>query len=110
MQRGMIFSYILYFRIYKITSFIYLLFKSFENCRFIFLECPKFVGSSSSWDIKNIEETETILNDSIENIITKDNNIIPQEIAEKIVDNILLKKDHFKVNTKCYLILSKSIN
>ena len=33
----------------------------------------------------------------MENIRTIDNNIIPQEIAEKIVDNILLRKDHFKV-------------
>ena len=63
----------------------------------MFLECPKFVGSSYSWEITNVDETTTILNDSMENIRTIDNNIIPQEIAEKIVDNILLRKDHFKV-------------
>ena len=66
-------------------------------CRFIFLECPKFVGSAYAWEVENVDETERIVNDSMGNIISKDNNIIPQEIAEKIVDNILLRNDHFKV-------------
>ena len=39
----------------------------------------------------------------MENIRTIDNNIIPQEIAEKIVDNILLRRDHFKVMSSKYL-------
>ena len=46
----------------------------------------------------------------MENIRTIDNNVIPQEIAEKIVDNILLRKDHFKVMSSIYLSFYKLIN
>ena len=42
-------------------------------------------------------ETLDILKDSKENIINRDNNVIPKEITEKIIDTILMRKDDFKV-------------
>ena len=35
--------------------------------------------------------------DEKEKIINRDNNIIPKEITERIIDTILLRKDDFKV-------------
>ena len=61
------------------------------------MECPKFVGSSYAWHIDDEEETMNILHGSKEDIINRDNNIIPKEITEKIIDTILLRKDDFKV-------------
>ena len=42
-------------------------------------------------------ETMDILKDTKENIVNRDNNIIPKEITERIIDTILLRKDDFKV-------------
>ena len=36
--------------------------------------------------------------DEKEKIINRDNNIIPKEITERIIDTILLRKDDFKVS------------
>ena len=72
--------------------------------RFIYLECPKFVGSAYAWHMEDKNETFDILKDSKENIINRDNNVIPKEITEKIIDTILMRKDDFKVCEK-YLIL-----
>ena len=38
--------------------------------------------------------------DEKEKIINRDNNIIPKEITERIIDTILLRKDDFKVSWK----------
>ena len=61
------------------------------------MECPKFVGSSYAWHINDDDETMDILQGSKEDIVNRDNNIIPKEITEKIIDTILLRKDDFKV-------------
>ena len=47
--------------------------------------------------MKDDDETMDILNASKEDIVNRDNNIIPKEITEKIIDTILLRKDDFKV-------------
>ena len=66
------------------------------------MECPKFVGSSYAWHIKDHDETMDILNSSKEDIVNRDNNIIPKEITEKIIDTILLRKEDFKVFISLY--------
>ena len=65
--------------------------------RFIYLECPKFVGSSYAWHIDDDNEATDALKGSREDIVNRDNNIIPKEITEKIIDSILVRKDDFKV-------------
>ena len=49
-------------------------------------------------------ETFDILKDSKENIINRDNNVIPKEITEKIIDTILMRKDDFKVCEKSFSV------
>ena len=61
------------------------------------MECPKFVGSSYAWHIDDNDEATDALKGSREDIVNRDNNIIPKEITEKIIDSILVRKDDFKV-------------
>ena len=59
---------------------------------FIYLECPKILGSSYAWTDSSRKENEGFLEDA-----KTHDNIIPKEIAERIIDAILLKRDDFKV-------------
>ena len=56
------------------------------------------MGSAYAWHMEDANETLDILKDSKENIINRDNNVIPKEITEKIIDTILMRKDDFKVS------------
>ena len=70
------------------------------NLRFIYLECPRFVGSAYAWHMPSDNENIGRHKDEKEKIINRDNNIIPKEITERIIDTILLRKDDFKVSWK----------
>ena len=64
------------------------------------MECPRFVGSAYAWHIPHENENIGRHKDENETIINRDNNIIPKEITERIIDTILLRKDDFKVSWK----------
>ena len=68
------------------------------------MECPRFVGSAYAWHIPHEKENIGRHKDENETIINRDNNIIPKEITERIIDTILLRKDDFKVSWKKLLI------
>ena len=61
------------------------------------MECPRFVGSAYAWHMPPENENIGRNKDEKEKIINRDNNIIPKEITERIIDTILLRKDDFKV-------------
>ena len=64
------------------------------------MECPRFVGSAYAWHIPSKNENIGRNKDEKEKIVNRDNNIIPKEITERIIDTILLRKDDFKVSWK----------
>ena len=60
--------------------------------RFIYLEFPKFLGSSYAWTDSAGNEKGVFLEE-----LRKHDNIIPKEIVERIIDAIILRRDDFKV-------------
>ena len=64
------------------------------------MECPRFVGSAYAWQIPHENENIGRHKGEKEKFINRDNNIIPKEITERIIDTILLRKDDFKVSWK----------